>query len=166
MDFCAVCGFDFNAIAADLIVPRIRTGVSEICEILDPGATLAVSPELTTRRAPDVWSPLEYAAHVRDLLLHDRGTIAAALAEDTPTRQRMFSDLRVDVGMYAHELAAETAQGLGVATGLFAASFTVLSPSQLERTAVCFDEPHTLLWVGALAVHEVEHHLGDIRAQF
>jgi hypothetical protein len=36
---------------------------------------------------------------------------------------------------------------------------------QLSRTMTYSGQVRTLAWIGAQAVHEVEHHLADVRAQ-
>lgn len=160
MDVCEGCGLDRDAITADEVIPRIRAGLSGFLGVLAPG-----SPGLSRRPGPGVWSVLEYSAHVRDVLLNQREGIIVALVEAEPVKQRMYREQRVDLGMYALETAAEISQGIEAAGRLFTNTFAILTPEQLTRTAIYFGQPRTLRWVGAQAVHEVEHHLGDVRAQ-
>ena len=160
MDVCEGCGLDRDAITADEVIPRVRAGLSGVLGALAPG-----SPDLARRPAPGVWSVLEYSAHIRDVLLNQREGIIVALVEDEPVKQRMYREQRVDLGMYALETAAEISKSIEVAGRLFTNTFAVLSPEQLARTAVYAGQSRTLLWVGAQAVHEVEHHLADVRAQ-
>ena len=43
------------------------------------------SPAVSARPQPDVWSPLEYGAHVRDVYRLFDARLAQLLSEDTPT---------------------------------------------------------------------------------
>jgi uncharacterized membrane protein len=122
-------------------------------------------PTLAERPAPYVWSVLEYSSHVRDVLLNQREGIIVALVEETPTKQKMYREVRVDLGMYAGESAAEVVRGLQLASELFVRTFGVLNAEQLSRTMTYAGQVRTLAWIGAQAVHEVEHHLADVRTQ-
>jgi hypothetical protein len=122
-------------------------------------------PTLAERPAPYVWSVLEYSSHVRDVLLNQREGILVALVEETPTKQKMYREVRVDLGMYAGESAAEVVRGLQLASELFVRTFGVLNAEQLSRTMTYAGQVRTLAWIGAQAVHEVEHHLADVRTQ-
>lgn len=54
---------------------------------------------LRSRPSPDVWSALEYACHVRDVLEVQRDRLLLALAEDRPTFVPMGRDERVGRSM-------------------------------------------------------------------
>src|SRR5262245_4180807 len=59
---CAECGFEAHAVAIHDIPARIREIAAQLAQALEmPGARL--------RPVPGIWSPLEYAAHVRDVCL-------------------------------------------------------------------------------------------------
>jgi hypothetical protein len=77
----------------------------------------------------------------------------------------MYREVRVDLGMYAGESAAEVVRGLQLASELFVRTFGVLNAEQLSRTMTYAGQVRTLAWIGAQAVHEVEHHLADVRTQ-
>ena len=61
---CPDCGLDAST-NADADLPRALTDVAARW-----GGTLAIADvaDLRRRPAPDVWSPLEYACHTRDVL--------------------------------------------------------------------------------------------------
>ena len=154
---CDVCGFEWDAIAAAEVAPRLAVATDGFA------AVLAVDEELLTARpSPERWSALEYGAHVRDVLLNVRDRIFVGLAEDDPVTKPMYRDLRIP--FYVDEMPDGVAQGLGVASSLLARTMSGLSPQQLERTLV-YAYPTTasrsLRWVGAQALHEAEHHLAD-----
>ena len=67
--------------------------------------------------------------------------------------------------MYGGEDPAALATELEVAAALLARMLEALSPEQLELTCQYgYPGPstRTLRWMAAQAVHEVEHHLGDV----
>ena len=61
-----------------------------------------VDPRVSERPAPDVWSPLEYACHVRDVYRLFGERLALMLAEDDPRAADVWRDhaslLRVGLG--------------------------------------------------------------------
>lgn len=107
MDVCQGCGLDRDGIGPNEIIPRINSGLSDFCEVLS-----SESPELTRRPAPNVWSVLEYCAHIRDVLLNQREGLVVELVEDQPVKQRMYREERVNMGMYATETSHEVIQGI------------------------------------------------------
>ena len=75
MERCAECGYDYSEISRNDLPDALRT--------LGPGCQSSLEVQETSRlRArlrPDVWSPLEYACHVRDLLTVQKERIQLAL---------------------------------------------------------------------------------------
>ncbi|MFI1154959.1 hypothetical protein [Streptomyces sp. NPDC020817] len=60
-------------------------------------------PASASRPAPGIWSPLEYACHVRDVLLVQRERVLAARRSNTPVADPMGRDEHVAVHTL-HEL--------------------------------------------------------------
>lgn len=162
MERCGGCGFAWDVISAADVPDRLRTAAAGYRTVLaEPTAAL------TIRREPTTWSALEYGGHVRDVLFNLRDRIVLGLAEDNPVPHRLFPDLRVDLGLYAHDDAATLAIEITVAAHLLRRTVGALSPAQLDRP-IFYAWPvaatRTLLWVAAQALHETEHHLTDIEA--
>jgi len=157
---CPECGFVWAAIPAASVGGRVRAGSDAIAAALAGAGDAA-----TTRPAPDVWSGLEYAAHVRDVMLHLRDRLVVGIAEDTPDFKPLYRDVRVDAGLYAGDDVATVATEVATAADLFARTFDRLTDEQLARP-VRYAYPtlglRTVRWMGQQVVHEVEHHLGDI----
>jgi len=64
VDQCTECGFEYDLARAADAGLGILEGVSRLRALLcQDGADLA------GKRSPQVWSPIEYACHVRDVLL-------------------------------------------------------------------------------------------------
>jgi DinB superfamily len=160
MEACAVCGFIWDDVGADEVGPRLATATAAIGAELDGAGDVAVK-----RPEPARWSMLEYAGHVRDVVLNLRDRIILGLVEDNPAPKRMHGDARVDLGLYAADTSDVVADELVIAADLFTRTFVALSPTQLARTIIYgwpSEATRTLLWVGAQCVHEAEHHLADV----
>lgn len=115
------------------------------------------------RPAPDTWSPLEYACHVRDVLqvFHERTT--AMVAE--PGVQFGWWDHEAPAadGTYNAESPAEVAAAIDLAARSYHETLAGLTPDQ--RAATGERRPGEIFTVDSLAIyalHEARHHLLDI----
>ncbi len=130
---------------------------------------LRAEPAVLRRRStPHMWSPLEYACHMRDVLLAQRERVLAARRLDTPVAEPMGRDERVEHDGYARQRPADVARQLQDATLLFTNVLDRLSASDWERTLVYpypEHEERSLRWIAVHTLHELRHHLLDIRRQ-
>ena len=91
-----MCGFAWEEVAVDDIDGRLRSGTERIADLL------AGAPDrATVQPTPGRWSALEYAGHVRDVLLMLRDRMVVGMVEDEPEFKPMYRDQRVDEGLYA-----------------------------------------------------------------
>jgi len=162
MTECDECGFVYQDIE-----PR---GVSGALGSLGPrlhdALTGADRADLARRPDPATWSALEYACHLRDVLLVQRERVLRALVEDAPRFEPMHREERVELAGYASEPPALVVQELEVAARMLARLLGRLTDDQRARRCVYNWPAPTevdVLWVGRHTVHEGEHHLGDIR---
>ncbi|MEV1331299.1 DinB family protein [Micromonospora costi] len=160
MDHCEECGFVYADVpAADL--PRVLSGLG------DRYATaLGAASEPRRRPAERVWSPLEYACHVHDVLRVQHERLVLALTVTAPEFPSMGRDERAVADAYNEQDPAVVLADLADAAESLAARFAGLGPADLDRTGVYpLAEPtaQTMLWLGRHTVHEGEHHLLDIR---
>jgi hypothetical protein len=119
---------------------------------------------LRRRPSADVWSPLEYACHVRDVFLTLRERVLLALWKPTPVFAPMGRDERVVLDRYVEQVPADVARQLTDAASMLAFLLEGLTAEQWGRTCIYgFPEPaeRTVEWVAVHAVHEGEHHLAD-----
>jgi hypothetical protein len=147
------------SVAAEQVGPRIVTAAAAVAALVRSGTGVA------TRSAPDRWSSLEYAAHVRDVLLHVRDRFVIGLVEDSPEFKPLYREERVGLGLYADDQPSVVADEVEVAAALFARTFNRIDAVQLQRLcqyAYPTVQSRSLLWMGQQVVHEAEHHLGDI----
>lgn len=157
---CAECGFSYEA---QLDVPtEITAGVLELA------TALTTASDVSSRRSPNVWSPLEYACHVRDMLLVQRERVLLARRTETPDCTPMGRDERVEHDGYADQSPADVARQLSDAALLFTNVLHRLPAQAWTRTVLYhYPEPEerTLHWLATHTLHEVQHHLLDIQRQ-
>ena len=163
MQRCAECGFEYDLGTAPGAGAAIVEGVSPLAVILrDPTADLPRRPQ------PEVWSPLEYGCHVRDVLLVQRERVLAARRTERPSFDPMGRDERVVHDGYAHQDPVDVARQLTDAAALFANVLARLDAQEWERS-VTYNYPRrlerSLRWVALHTLHEVRHHLADVRRQ-
>jgi S-DNA-T family DNA segregation ATPase FtsK/SpoIIIE len=164
MDRCDACPFVYADVPADAVAGRLRGLVPAFrSRLIGPDAA---GPELLRAHPrPGVWSALEYACHVRDVLGAQRGRLLQAQAEDRPEAVSMDRDGRVARERYNEQDPAAVADELAAAAERLAAAFDTLPPSGWERVIV-YHWPETaerdMVWLGRHTVHEGVHHLRDI----
>jgi hypothetical protein len=164
VDQCHQCGFEYDLGRAQEAGPAIVAGTAELAALLQIESAL----DLRSRWHPDVWSPLEYACHVRDLLLVQRERVLLARRADRPALTPMGRDERVEHDGYADQHPDDVARQVADAARLFANVLHRLGPADWERTVVYgYPAPaeRSLGWVAVHTLHEVRHHLGDVRQQ-
>jgi DinB superfamily len=160
VDVCPECGFEYRTDEAGAAGAAIVAGAAEIAVLISAG-------DVRTRRAPRTWSALEYACHVRDVLLVQRERVLQARREETPQPAPMGRDERVEHDGYAEQDPADVARQLNDAAALFAGVLDRLGVDW-DRTLI-YNYPvpreRSLRWVAVHTQHEVQHHLGDTRDQ-
>ncbi|MCP3759581.1 DinB family protein [Streptomyces sp. TBY4] len=164
MTACTECDFDY---VLDL-APKTPTLIRDLADSYTAHLLTTDAPALRLRPAEHVWAPLEYACHVRDVLFVQRERLLAARRTDTPTAEPMGRDERVDHDGYADQNPADVARQLKDAAALFAGALDRLPPSDWHRTLIyTYPEPaeRSLRWLALHTVHELHHHLADIRGQ-
>ncbi|MEU4479259.1 DinB family protein [Micromonospora sp. NPDC023966] len=160
MDRCDECLFVYSALGTEELPQRLRDVAGHY-----PAALNGV-PDPRRRPAPEVWSPLEYACHVRDVFRVQGERLALALRVDEPEFAPMGRDELVITERYNTQDPELVLTDLATAAAEFAARFATLGEVELDRTGVYpwpRREARTLRWLGRHTVHEAEHHLLDIR---
>lgn len=158
---CDECGFDYDDPDRAGVLAALRTGADDF------GPLLAGAGEQVGRRPePDVWSALEYACHVRDVLLIQRRRIGQTLAQDCPAYVPMNREQRLIDEHYDRQDPTAVAADLRVRAGEFVAAGEALDAEGLGRTGI-YNYPtpteRPLSWLLHHTAHEVRHHLYDVR---
>jgi hypothetical protein len=162
-DQCAECGFIYDLNQAVTVGEGIRERVAEVMAILCDRDV-----DLRSRRLPGVWSPLEYGCHLRDMMLVQRERVLAARRTERPDCPPMGREERVEHDGYAEQEPGDVARQLVDAAKLFGNVLARLAANDWDRTVVYhYPETHerSLRWRAVHTIHEVQHHLLDIRRQ-
>jgi hypothetical protein len=164
VDECEECGFEYDLSEAPDAAQAIVDGAGEVARILREGS----ETDVRTRRYPQQWSPLEYGCHVRDVLVVQRERVLAARREDRPSFDPMGRDERVEHDGYSEQDPDDVARQLTEAARLFANVLSRLASDDWERSVV-YSYPRraerSLRWVAVHTLHEMRHHLLDVRRQ-
>ena len=167
MNRCDECGFTYADHGPDTVADKIAALGVRYGSRLQAGAGDIGDPAGTIRTRPseDVWSPLECACHVRDVLLAQRERLLLALVEERPSFAPIYRDQRVVLARYRQQLPERVVYEINVASGLVAWVLVGLDDEAWARTCL-YSYPNlaerTLLWLAQHTLHEGEHHLLDI----
>ncbi|MGD1014114.1 MAG: DinB family protein [Acidimicrobiales bacterium] len=159
-DSCEGCGFRWSSITASEIPARTNEATEQFV-----GALLSSAPSVNARPTPDRWSILEYGGHMRDVFMSIRERIVRASIEENSVGSPIYRDERVDLGFYRFDQPDDVAIELGAMSRLFVKTFGALPPDYEKRLftySPISNARVTILWAGAQALHECEHHLGDV----
>ena len=109
-----------------------------------------------------MWSPLEYAAHARDVLEVFTGRIDRVLNESHPTFGWWDHDAAVLEEDYNGQQPTAVAEGIRVNADRMAAALAAVPADGWTRTGQRRDgEVFTVAGLGRFALHEVHHHRLD-----
>jgi hypothetical protein len=158
---CEVCGFRWNELGPHEVPSRLVHAVESFTTlILDADAKVGLRPSAQR------WSILEYGGHLRDVLISIRERIITACIVDDWTGPSIHREERIELGFYSPDLPAEVISELLVTSRLLVKTFEAVRADQLGREFIfstVSPSRVTILWAGAQAVHESEHHLADVR---
>jgi hypothetical protein len=117
---------------------------------------------LRTRPSVGVWSPLEYATHMRDVLALFTKRVLAILSRYEPELEVVSHDQLVDTGGYNRLDPLVVGQQIQDASRRLAGILNDLGPADFARRGFRDGEERTLLEIAQRAAHESQHHLLDI----
>lgn len=161
---CDGCGFEWGSVPQDQVVARLDASVVGYTERLAE----TTPADLRRRPAPDVWSALEYACHVRDVLLVMRERFLLVLRSSSPPAfTPMGRDERVIHDRYAEQSPRDVSRQLVDAAAMLTFVLDGVVDEQWDLTCVYgYPEPaeRSLAWVAQQVVHEAEHHMTDLLA--
>jgi hypothetical protein len=158
---CPDCGFVYDEARAPEAAARIRALARDVVAAL----TARDDGDVRRRPVPDVWSPLEYACHVRDVLLVQRERVLAMRRGFSGEASPMGRDERVEHDGYAAQRVSDVAVEVEHAALLFANVLDRVTPDDWNLTiGYQFPQPEqrSLRWVAVHTEHELVHHLHDL----
>jgi hypothetical protein len=155
---CPECGLDTRDIAREQVAGLVRDVTVSWRDVLTgpPG-------DVSARPAPQVWSPLEYGCHVRDVLrLYDE-RLHLMLRQDDPLFPNWDQDATAVEEGYAYQDPMTVAGELVVAGEQIAASFDAVAGDEWHRTGARSDGVRfTVETFARYFMHDPIHHLYDV----
>ncbi len=154
---CPDCGADVGTLSIEQVAELNRSNAAAWADVLANTEAARVRP------APDVWSPLEYAAHVRDVFRLFLERLDLMLDEDDPMFANWNPNETAEVERYDLQDPARVATELSEAANRLANRFGSLSPEQLERPGRRSDgASFSVLSFARYEIHDPLHHLWDV----
>lgn len=163
--YCEQCGFNYDTGDLQGTVTLLIRQAADGAMALTKAAAGPDASVVRLRPEPEVWSAIEYACHVRDVLEVQRLRIAQCLAEDRPVYAPMDRTGRVKQQKYEDQDPMEVAAALMRLAREFGAAARVLQPQQLGKLGLYnypVRAPRTLGWIIRHTAHEIQHHRHDI----
>src|SRR5262245_46190858 len=154
---CPECGFDARSVPRESVGQLLRDNAAAW------PAALAATPDARTRPAPDKWSPLEYACHVRDVFrLYDQ-RLVMMLTQDDPTYPNWDQDATAVEHRYSEQDPVVVLDELRDAASQLAEWFDGVEGEQWDRTGNRSDgEKFTVESFARYFIHDPIHHLYDV----
>jgi hypothetical protein len=153
---CPECRFDAAAVAVTSIGARVRVNAA---------AWPAVLARADVRQRPNenTWSPLEYAAHVRDVHRVYAQRLQRFLSEDNPLFPNWDQDAAAVTDRYNEQDPQQVGVELGEAAEAAASGFDAVPADAWNRTAERSDgATFTLASFARYYLHDVVHHRWDV----
>lgn len=160
---CPECGFDATDYTDAAIAPAILATAATWPAALLPEVDLA--DELVRTRPNDsTWSPLEYGAHVRDVLRLYRERLGLMLTQDDPLYPNWDQDETAVTDRYNEQDPATVARELQQAAAALAEDFTAIDEPGWSRTGRRSDgASFTVSSISRYLLHDLVHHENDVR---
>lgn len=154
---CPECGADVGALDVAKIAALNRENTAAWADLLTTSDAVRVRP------APDVWSPLEYAAHVRDVFKLFVTRLDLMLEEDNPMFANWNPNETAEAERYDLQDPNIVAREIEEAGYFLADRFEALRPGQLDRPGRRSDGAEfSVLSFARYEIHDPLHHLWDV----
>lgn len=154
---CPECGMTASQVVPTELGALVRADLPRWQAVL-------ARPEVRERPAPSVWSPLEYACHVRDVYLLFAERVELMLDQDDPLFANWDQDETAIELDYAGQDPAVVSEELVAAGEVIARVFDNVAPDSWDRTGRRSDGSRfTVSTLGQYFLHDIVHHLHDVR---
>ena len=156
---CDDCGFDASSFHATGTGAALRDQVVRWVDVLGRSG-------VNVRPSPGVWSPLEYACHVRDVFRKFDERLALMLNEIDPAFENWDQDATAIEDRYDLQNAADVTNELQEAGIMLADRFDSVVGEQWLRTGFRSDgSAFTVESIAKYLMHDPVHHLWDVGAE-
>ncbi|MGI3779987.1 MAG: DinB family protein [Janthinobacterium lividum] len=157
---CEECGFEAAGVAREQLAERYFVAGEEWVQILRS------SPAVETRPAPTTWSPLEYGAHVRDVLGMTLQRVELMLTADDPVFANWDQDETAQAERYGEQDPERVAEDLEAAAQRLVGLIAEIEPAACERRGTRSNgSAFTVTTLLQYGLHDVVHHLWDVTGQ-
>jgi DinB superfamily len=159
---CPECGFEAGAIDVTAVGDLVRDNATAWQALLSRPAD-----EVARRPSDDRWSALEYACHVRDVLVLYDERLHLMLSEDDPDFANWDQDVAAVEGRYAEQDPARVAADISAAAAVIAERFDGVPSGAWGRTGNRSDGARfTVESFARYFVHDPIHHVDDVEKGF
>ncbi len=156
---CPECGLEAATVRGPELPALVADWVARWESVL-------ARPDATRRPRPGVWSPAEYACHVRDVLDVFAERVRLMLDEDGPTFPNWDQDEAAVRGRYHEQEPAVVAEELALAGARAAERWASVGgaddPRWQRRGIRSNGSAFTVRTLGQYFAHDVVHHLHDV----
>jgi len=121
--------------------------------------------QLRARQTDGVWSPIEYAAHVRDVFSLFERRVRAIVDRPGTALEIIDHDAAVTAGGYSRLAPGRLADELLGCAKQLAGTLEGIRADQWQLYGIRDGERRTIAEIAQRAVHEARHHLRDIQLQ-
>jgi hypothetical protein len=158
---CPECGFDTRTIERQEIPQLIRENAEGWQEVFK------THPDVRARPKAGVWSPLEYACHVRDVFKLYDYRLGLMLTQDDPLYPNWDQDQTAIEQKYSEQEPDQVIIELRLAAETIAASFAKVEGDQWDRTGNRSDgAKFTVETFARYFIHDPVHHLDDVMTPY
>lgn len=153
---CPECGYDAMQVSVDELPVVVRDNATRWQDVL-------ASPTVRERPRPSVWSPLEYAAHVRDVHRVFLERVRLMLTHVAPTFANWDQDATAVESEYGSQDPASVGEELLDAADAVAAEYEAVPPDGWGRRGLRSNgSEFTIESLGRYHLHDIVHHLWDV----
>jgi len=154
---CPDCGLDARTVAGPQVAARLRQNAAR-------WPAVCARADVRIRPQPGVWSPLEYACHVRDVCRVMDSRVNLLLSQEDPAFESWDQDATAISERYNAQDPAVVSEELSTAAAVAAASFDAVHEGDWQRTGRRSNgSVFTIETLGQYFLHDLAHHLHDVR---
>jgi hypothetical protein len=155
---CPECGFGGTSVSLEGIPSLLRDNIGYWPAVLE-------RPDVAARPDDSTWSPLEYAAHVREVFRVFSGRLNLMLAEHNPEFENWDQDAEAIAARYGEQDPLQVRDELVEAGNALADAFERVPAEAASRPARRSDgSAFTVESLGRYLLHDVVHHRWDTQA--
>ncbi len=155
---CPECGFTAHEVHPGDVASRALA-------LTAPWGEVLARPEVRDRPAPSVWSPLEYACHVRDVCRVITERVTLMLRAESPQFANWDQDVTAVEQRYHAQDPQTVARELDAAAAEVSAAFGRIEGEQWQRRGFRSDGAEfSVTTLGQYFLHDLAHHLVDVKA--